>query len=124
MIKTLIGFLVVVLIFGAIFFYSVQSSSNKYFESRKAESYNGVVKKKEIYKKGGVKQSCIIFFKDKSTISIDYSLYEFLEIGDSIFKAANNPVVEIYHKDTLKTFTFLEPVIFWKKNFKIEIVSR
>lgn len=119
MIKTLFGFLLVVLVFGGICYYSVQSANNKYYESRKAESYNGVVEKKEIYKKGGVKERCIIFFKDKTNISNDYNLYDVLEIGDSISKAPNSPSIQIYHKDTLKTFTFLKPEIFRKKNFTI-----
>ena len=71
MIKTLIGFLLVVLVFGGIFYYSVQNSSNKYYEARKAESFDGVVEKKEIYKKGGVKEKCIIFFKNKTNNSND-----------------------------------------------------
>ncbi len=119
-IKPLIGALIIILIFGGIFYYSVQNSRKAYYESRIAESYNGVVEKKEIYKKGAIKEGCIIFFADKTSISNDYNLYNHIEVGDSLSKLSNSPTVEIYSMGKLKTFTFLKPVLFRKKNFLVE----
>ncbi len=124
MMKTLLGLLIILLVFGGIFYYSVQRDSDTYYESRKAESYSGIVEKKEIFRKGGVNQSCIIFFTDKTSISNDYNLYNHIEVGDSISKVSNNPTVEIYSKGRLKTFTFLEPVFLKKKNFLVEDRSK
>ena len=122
--KTLLGFLVVALVFGGIFYYSVQSQGSAYYESRKAESYNGIVEKKEIFKKGSYNEGYTIFLADQDSRTTDRNLYKYLVVGDSINKAVNNPAVEIYRGSKLSTFTFLKPVFLKKENFLIEDKSQ
>lgn len=119
--KTLLGFLIVVLVFGGIFYYSVQKQGRAYYETIKGESYIGIVEKMEVFKKGSSNKFHKVFLsgQDNSRV-VDYNLYNNLLVGDSIYKAANNPTVEIYRGGKLTTFTFLEPVFLKKENFILE----
>ena len=122
--KTLLGFLIVALVFGGIFYYSVQKQGRAYYETRKTESYNGLVEKKEIFKKGSYNEGYTIFLADQDSRTTDRNLYKYLVVGDSINKAANNPTVEVYRGGKHTSFTFLEPVFLKKENFLIEEKSR
>ena len=116
--KTILGLFIILLVFGGIFYYSVQRDTNNHYQIRLATAYNGILQKKDVLKKGTHNEIPRLTTSD-SSFTVDRSLFNTLLEGDSIIKTPGADTVLIFRSGKRLIYKMLEPVFLRKKNYEV-----
>lgn len=121
MLKTISGLLIILTVFGGIFYYSVTKDSNAYYEARLGEAYSGRVLKKDIFRKGTQSEIPRMIIGDSLSYTISKSLYNTVHINDSIHKNKNEDSTLIWRQNKIIVYKIIKPKFFTDKNYEVII---